>query len=78
VADGTLPARTPAGPRDVRISKATAQAAQPGFEFALKIGGLKEIPKFEDMIDFTLFDEVAREHPEYFNDLPPIPGDLSR
>ena len=61
---------------DPRISKATQQAAQQGFDFAVKIGALPNAPTFSDMFDVTLLNEVAREHPEFLRDLPPIPRSL--
>ena len=61
---------------DMRISKATVDAARQGFEFAQKIGAMQQQPKFEDMIDLKLFNEVMKEHPELFSDLPPIPDRL--
>jgi sulfonate transport system substrate-binding protein len=58
---------------DPRISKVTEERAGRFFEFALKIGTVKEAPRLREILDLRLFDEVAREHPEYFSDLPPIP-----
>jgi ABC-type nitrate/sulfonate/bicarbonate transport system substrate-binding protein len=57
---------------DPRISIVTEQRARRSFEFALKIGTVKEVPRFREMLDLRLFNEVASEHPEYFSDLPPI------
>jgi len=61
---------------DPRISRATEDRAKQSFEFAMKIGTLKEAPKFQEIIDLRLFNQVAKEHPEYFRDLPPIPENL--
>ena len=61
---------------DPRISRATEERTKQSFEFAVKIGTLKEAPKFQEIIDLRLFNQVAKEHPEYFSDLPPIPENL--
>jgi NitT/TauT family transport system substrate-binding protein len=61
---------------DVRISKVTAEAAQAGSDFAIKIGALRKAPAFQEMFDLRILREVEREHPEFFNDLPPIPDAL--
>lgn len=61
---------------DPRISRATEERAKQSFEFAMKIGAVKEVPKFQEIIDLRLFNQVAKEHPEYFRDLPPIPENL--
>lgn len=61
---------------DVRISRATAQTAQQGYDFAIKLGALKQAPSFEDMFDIRILRQVEHEHPELFNDLPPIPDAL--
>lgn len=61
---------------DVRISRATVQTAQQGYDFAIKIGALKRAPTFEEMFDTRILRQVEREHPELFRDLPPIPDAL--
>jgi ABC-type nitrate/sulfonate/bicarbonate transport system substrate-binding protein len=61
---------------DPRISKLTEERAKSAFEFAMQIGTLKEIPNFREFVDLKLLNEVMREHPEYFDDLPPIPERL--
>ncbi len=61
---------------DMRVSKATADRARQSFDFLVKLGALKERPDFEDMIDLRLFDEVAKEHPELFSDLPVVPTNI--
>lgn len=61
---------------DVRISKVTAQAAQAGSDFAIKIGTLRSAPSFEEMFDLRTLRQVEREHPEIFGDLRPIPDAL--
>ncbi len=38
--------------------------------------GLTDVSKFEPMTDLRLFDEVAKEHPELFNNLPLLPEAL--
>jgi len=58
---------------DVRVSKATVQTAQLGYDFAIKIGALKQGPTFEEMFDLRILRQVERERPELFKDLPPIP-----
>ncbi len=58
---------------DVRVSKATVQTAQQGYDFAIKIGALKQAPTFEEMFDLRILRQVERERPELFRDLPPIP-----
>jgi sulfonate transport system substrate-binding protein len=58
---------------DLRISKATVDAAQQGFTFAQKIGAMQQSPRFEDMIDLKLLKEVEKERSELFSDLPPMP-----
>ncbi|MHB8730353.1 MAG: ABC transporter substrate-binding protein [bacterium] len=61
---------------DVRISKVTAEAAQAGSDFAVKIGALRRAPAFQEMFDPRILREVEQEHPEFFRDLPPIPDAL--
>jgi sulfonate transport system substrate-binding protein len=61
---------------DVRVSKATAQAAQEGSDFAIKIGALQRAPTFEEMVDLTILRQVERERPELFKDLSPIPDSV--
>jgi ABC-type nitrate/sulfonate/bicarbonate transport system substrate-binding protein len=61
---------------DVRVSKATAQAAQEGSDFAIKIGALQRVPAFEEMVDLRILRQVERERPELFNDLSPVPDTL--
>lgn len=61
---------------DMRVSKATIKAAQQGFDFAVAVGALKQAPKFEEMTDLKIFNQVFKEHPELFKDLPPIPDAL--
>ncbi len=61
---------------DMRVSKATVQAAQQGYDFAIKIGALKQAPAFEEMFDLRILRQVEREHPELFRDLPPVPEAL--
>lgn len=61
---------------DVRVSKATVQTAQQGFDFASKIGALKQAPAFEEMFDLRILRQVEREHPELFRGFPPIPDAL--
>ena len=59
---------------DVRISKVTAQAAQAGADFAIRIGALGRAPAFDEMFDPRILRQVEREHPEFFSDLAPIPN----
>lgn len=61
---------------DMRVSKATLKAAQQGFEFAVAVGALKQAPTFEDMTDLRIFNQVLKERPELFKDLPSIPDAL--
>lgn len=61
---------------DVRVSKATVRGAQEGSDFAIKIGALKRPATFEEMFDLRALEQVEREHPELFKDLPPIPDTL--
>ena len=61
---------------DVRVSKATVQAAQQGYDFAIKIGALKQAPTFEEVFDLRILRQVEQQHPELFRDLPPIPDAL--
>jgi ABC-type nitrate/sulfonate/bicarbonate transport system substrate-binding protein len=61
---------------DPRVSKLTQQWWERGCDFAVKIGATKKVPSFADVFDLTLLHEVEREHPELFDDLPPIPDDL--
>ncbi|HEV2438875.1 MAG TPA: hypothetical protein VGX97_02280 [bacterium] len=61
---------------DIRVSKATAQAAQEGYDFAIKIGLLKQAPTFDEMFNIGILRQVEREQPELFSDLPPIPDAL--
>ncbi len=61
---------------DVRASKATIRAAQEGYDFAIKIGALKQAPTFGEVFDLRILRQVGREHPELFRDLPPIPDAL--
>jgi ABC-type nitrate/sulfonate/bicarbonate transport system substrate-binding protein len=57
---------------DVHVSKATVLTSQQGFDFAIKIGALRQAPAFAEMFDLRILNQVEREHPELFNDLPPI------
>jgi ABC-type nitrate/sulfonate/bicarbonate transport system substrate-binding protein len=61
---------------DMRVSKATAQTAQQGYDFAIKIGALKQAPTLGEVFDLRILRQVEREHPEFFRDLPPIPDAL--
>ncbi len=61
---------------DMRVSTATVQAAQRDYDFAIKIGALKQAPTFEEVFDLRILRQVEREHPEFFRDLPPIPDAL--
>jgi sulfonate transport system substrate-binding protein len=61
---------------DPRVSRVTVQAAQEGYDFAIKIGTLRRAPTFEEMFDIRILHQVEREHPELFRDLPPIPDAL--
>ncbi len=61
---------------DMRVSKATVQALQEGYDFAIKIGALKRAPTFEEMFDIRILRQVEREHPELFRGLPPVPEAL--
>jgi len=57
---------------DVRVSKATVLTAQQGFDFAIKIGALRQGPTFAEMFDLRILNQVEKEHPELFKGLPPI------
>ncbi len=61
---------------DMRVSKATVQGTQHGYDFAIKIGALKQAPTFEEVFDIRILRQVEREHPQLFRDLPPIPEAL--
>jgi len=61
---------------DPRVSKATLQAAEQGYEFAVAIGALKRAPRFAEMFDLRALTQVVGEHPELFQDLPAIPESM--
>ncbi|MBI4278414.1 MAG: ABC transporter substrate-binding protein [Armatimonadetes bacterium] len=61
---------------DMRVSKATLEAVKQGFEFAVRVGALKQAPSFEEMTDLRFLTQVLKEYPQFFRDLPPIPENL--
>lgn len=61
---------------DPRVSKVTLEAVNDGLEFTKRIGALEGTYDFGKHLDLRFLNEVMKEHPEYFDDLPPIPKDL--
>ncbi|MGE5585070.1 MAG: ABC transporter substrate-binding protein [Bacillota bacterium] len=61
---------------DPRVSKVTLEAAKQGLEFAKNVGALEGSYDFATHLDVRFINEVMKEHPEYFDDLPSIPKDL--
>lgn len=58
---------------DPRVSELTFENAQQGLEFAQQTGALRGDYDIRSHFDLTFLEEVMEEHPEYFEDLPPIP-----
>jgi len=61
---------------DMRVSRATMDAAQQGLDFASKIGALKQTPSLNSMLDLRYLNQVVKEDPKIFSDLPAIPRAL--
>jgi len=60
---------------DPRISKANCIAAAGSVDFLMQVGRLEERLDPCEFLDLSLLEEVMAEHPEFFDDLPPIPNE---
>jgi sulfonate transport system substrate-binding protein len=61
---------------DPRVSKVTLDAARQGIEFSRSLGRPTGNYIFANHLDSALVASALKEHPEYVNDLPPIPDAL--
>jgi ABC-type nitrate/sulfonate/bicarbonate transport system substrate-binding protein len=58
---------------DPRISKCTQQLFVDSARDLKQLGEIDRVPAGADMVEPSIMQEVEKEHPEWFSDLPPIP-----
>lgn len=58
---------------DPRISRCTVEAFDASSKSLAAKGEIKSAPSGEELVEPSIMQEVEREHPEWFEDLPPIP-----
>ncbi|MCC7107173.1 MAG: ABC transporter substrate-binding protein [Chloroflexi bacterium] len=61
-------------PWDVRMSPAVRQGWEYEVGDLVKRGTLKQMVPFDEAVDVALLEGVSKQHPEFFNDLPPLPA----
>jgi NitT/TauT family transport system substrate-binding protein len=59
---------------DPRLSACTSKAMQTGADELFKSGKIKVAIPLAELMDTSVIDQVEKDHPEWFADLPPVPA----